>query len=150
MVTGLLLPGCLVPEEKSKKGEEEPEPAVEATADKAADAAAVQEKQRDLEEMISELEKRAPETAAPPETPVPEQPDVPTVAPAPERSEDIGIFPSIPKNPVLDGTKLRYPDGRVYTGEIRDGKPHGYGTMVYPNGNTMTGNWADGAYFGRR
>jgi hypothetical protein len=39
-----------------------------------------------------------------------------------------------------------YPDGRVYTGEFREGKRTGYGTVTHPNGRKITGLFSDGKY----
>ncbi|MBN9294855.1 MAG: hypothetical protein J0G96_12835 [Flavobacteriia bacterium] len=44
--------------------------------------------------------------------------------------------------------QLTLPDG-VYTGELRDGKPHGYGTMRYNNGDIYTGHWSEGVKNGK-
>jgi hypothetical protein len=35
-----------------------------------------------------------------------------------------------------------------YSGEIRDGKPHGKGNMKYPNGQYFTGQWVRGKRHG--
>lgn len=35
-------------------------------------------------------------------------------------------------------------DDAEYTGELKDGIPHGQGTMNYPNGNVYSGNWYKG------
>ena len=34
--------------------------------------------------------------------------------------------------------------GGVYTGEIKDGLPHGKGTMTYPDGSKHEGIWKNG------
>ena len=39
-------------------------------------------------------------------------------------------------------------EGRVYRGEVLDGRPHGEGTIVWPNGAVHTGTWVDGARHG--
>ena len=37
-----------------------------------------------------------------------------------------------------------YPNGDVYEGDWRDGKPHGRGKMTYPNGDVYEGDWLHG------
>ena len=39
-------------------------------------------------------------------------------------------------------------DGRVYLGEVRDGRPHGEGRMLWPSGAAHVGTWVDGARHG--
>ena len=39
---------------------------------------------------------------------------------------------------------ITYPDGFVYTGEFKDGFPHGKGTMTSPDGSKDEGIWEDG------
>ena len=39
-------------------------------------------------------------------------------------------------------------DGRVYRGEVLDGRPHGEGTMIWPSGTAYFGQWAHGARYG--
>lgn len=46
------------------------------------------------------------------------------------------------------GSTIRYPNGNVYVGELRDGRPHGYGKMRYAGGETYTGEWSAGARHG--
>ncbi|OQY00774.1 MAG: hypothetical protein B6I22_15060 [Desulfobacteraceae bacterium 4572_123] len=41
-----------------------------------------------------------------------------------------------------------YPDGRVYTGEFKQGKRTGFGTMTYPDGKKVSGRFLDGNYLG--
>merc|ERR1711998_520540 len=36
-----------------------------------------------------------------------------------------------------------YSDGRVYVGQVKDGKAHGFGKMTYANGNVYVGDWKD-------
>jgi len=36
----------------------------------------------------------------------------------------------------------------TYTGEYRDGKRHGKGTMIYPDGSKYVGEWKDGLRHG--
>ncbi|MCG8479008.1 MAG: NlpC/P60 family protein, partial [Spirochaetales bacterium] len=43
---------------------------------------------------------------------------------------------------------IRFADG-AYTGELRDGVPHGEGRMVLNNGDEYTGSFADGAFHGQ-
>merc|ERR1711998_493378 len=42
-----------------------------------------------------------------------------------------------------------YSDGRVYVGQVKDGKAHGFGKMTYANGNVYVGDWKDGKYHGK-
>ena len=37
----------------------------------------------------------------------------------------------------------------TYTGELQDGKPHGYGTMVYSSGEVYIGQWKNGTRHGQ-
>jgi len=46
-----------------------------------------------------------------------------------------------------EGTWL-HPDGREYTGEWQDGEMHGEGTMTWPDGKQYVGEWQDGARHG--
>ena len=39
---------------------------------------------------------------------------------------------------------IHWPDGRKYSGEIRDYDPHGSGTMIWSNGGVYEGIWRDG------
>ena len=39
-------------------------------------------------------------------------------------------------------------DGRVYRGEVLDGRPHREGTMIWPSGTAYSGQWAHGARHG--
>jgi hypothetical protein len=48
----------------------------------------------------------------------------------------------------LDG-KCAYPDGKVYEGKWRDGKPWGYGIKNWPDGRKYEGEWADSKPVGR-
>jgi hypothetical protein len=41
-----------------------------------------------------------------------------------------------------------YPDGRVYTGEYKEGKQTGHGIMTYPDGRKITGQFLDSKYVG--
>eukprot|EP01083_Nonionella_stella_P209191 758538_1 len=38
--------------------------------------------------------------------------------------------------------------GRTYSGELLNGKRHGQGKMVFPNGSVYTGNWSNGSHHG--
>jgi len=40
--------------------------------------------------------------------------------------------------------EIDYPDGRKYTGGWRGDAPHGYGKMVYANGDVYEGEWVNG------
>ena len=44
---------------------------------------------------------------------------------------------------------IKYPDGSVYVGEVKDGKRHGRGTFTNPDGRKYEGEWKDGEYHGR-
>ena len=44
---------------------------------------------------------------------------------------------------------IRYPNGNVYTGQLKDGKPHGQGTNRWLNGDRYTGRWRNGLEHGR-
>ena len=39
-------------------------------------------------------------------------------------------------------------DGRVYLGEVRDGRPHGEGRMLWPSGAVHVDTWSDGMRHG--
>jgi hypothetical protein len=39
---------------------------------------------------------------------------------------------------------ITYPDGSEYAGRLKDGKPHGKGTMVYSDGSKYAGEWKVG------
>ena len=45
--------------------------------------------------------------------------------------------------------KQTHPDGRVYEGEYRDGKPQGQGKETSPDGHVYEGEWHDGERHGR-
>ncbi|WP_298615241.1 leucine-rich repeat protein [uncultured Odoribacter sp.] len=40
----------------------------------------------------------------------------------------------------------KYPNGDVYEGEMRKGKPHGEGKMIYVSGDIYEGTWVNGFY----
>lgn len=46
---------------------------------------------------------------------------------------------------LISGT-VKYEDGRVYSGELKNWKPNGKGKMVYPNGQVEEGLWKKGKY----
>ncbi len=39
---------------------------------------------------------------------------------------------------------MTYPNGNTYTGAFKDGLPIGQGTITYPDGTKRTGEWKDG------
>jgi len=41
--------------------------------------------------------------------------------------------------------KLIFKNGDVYEGEIKNGKPHGQGTMTYKDGTIDEGEWYEGS-----
>ena len=43
-----------------------------------------------------------------------------------------------------EGQLLRHDDGSFYEGHFRDNNFHGYGSMMYGNGNSFTGDWESG------
>lgn len=43
---------------------------------------------------------------------------------------------------------IKLEDGSIYDGELRYGKPFGYGKLVYPNKTTYEGNFNKGKYDG--
>ena len=40
--------------------------------------------------------------------------------------------------------KIEYKNGAVYTGNVKEGKPHGTGKMVWSNGESFEGKWENG------
>jgi hypothetical protein len=40
--------------------------------------------------------------------------------------------------------RVQNPDGSVYQGEWKEGKPHGWGVFRAPDGETVEGEWVDG------
>jgi hypothetical protein len=54
---------------------------------------------------------------------------------------------SLPELPNGKGT-MKWPDGRVYTGQFEDGLMEGRGKMTYPNGKIEEGLWKLGWYAG--
>lgn len=51
----------------------------------------------------------------------------------------------------LKDNVVRYPDGRVYVGQIDKHKfgPHGLGKVTFPNGNEYEGEWKDSEMHGQ-
>ena len=45
-------------------------------------------------------------------------------------------------------TRLTYPDGSSYEGEMQDGAPHGIGRRVYSNGSWYAGEFQNGVRHG--
>jgi len=52
------------------------------------------------------------------------------------------------RSAALGRGKITYPDGRVYEGEISDGRPHGYGTGTFVDGRVQEGKWEHGKFLG--
>jgi hypothetical protein len=48
----------------------------------------------------------------------------------------------------VDETELNFPDGSVYRGKLKDGKPDGIGFIRFRNGNEYQGSFKDGALEG--
>ena len=48
----------------------------------------------------------------------------------------------------MEAAEKKYPDGSVYTGKLKDGKPHGKGKLVWPNGLYFEGSFKNGLYDG--
>ena len=45
---------------------------------------------------------------------------------------------------------LKFKDESKYVGEVKNGKPHGKGILIYPeNGGKYEGNWKNGKYHGK-
>lgn len=44
---------------------------------------------------------------------------------------------------------IRYDDGRVYSGNVVNGKRHGWGKMTWPSGITYEGDWKDDRFSGK-
>lgn len=51
-------------------------------------------------------------------------------------------------NEIMNVTNESWMDG-TYTGEWKDGNPHGQGTYYHPNGGSLSGNWVNGEPTGR-
>lgn len=45
--------------------------------------------------------------------------------------------------------KTTLPDGRVYEGEVLDGRPHGKGKLTYADGGSYEGEWLGGEPHGK-
>ena len=41
---------------------------------------------------------------------------------------------------------MRLADGRIYSGEWREGKQHGVGLYIKANGQQKKGEWSDGVF----
>ena len=39
---------------------------------------------------------------------------------------------------------IKYPDGSVYVGEVKDGEENGRGILTFPDGRRYEGEWKDG------
>ena len=50
---------------------------------------------------------------------------------------------------VYEDVELTYPNGMFYGGGLKNGKPHGQGTMVFKNGDMYEGQWKDGKLDGK-
>ena len=48
----------------------------------------------------------------------------------------------------IDTGRLNYDDGSTYEGEIKDGVPHGKGSLVWADGDTYTGEFEAGVRYG--
>ena len=46
------------------------------------------------------------------------------------------------------GETLKLEDGSTYSGEVRNNKPHGYGTLTNSYGSNFTGSFVDGVKSG--
>ena len=46
-------------------------------------------------------------------------------------------------------TQVALPGGRYYEGDLEDGEPYGFGSMVYPNGTHYRGQFVNGYREGR-
>ena len=46
-------------------------------------------------------------------------------------------------------TTLKLPGGGKYVGEVKDGDPHGQGTLTYAEGDKYIGKWKDGKRHGK-
>lgn len=60
------------------------------------------------------------------------------------------IFPPPPLDKdVYEYRELTYPNGIFYEGGLKNGKPHGQGTMIFKNGDMYEGQWKDGKLDGK-
>ena len=51
---------------------------------------------------------------------------------------------------VLMKKTINFPDEIKYVGEVKNGKPHGKGTLIYPDkGGKYVGQWKNGKYHGK-
>jgi hypothetical protein len=53
-----------------------------------------------------------------------------------------------PRRQTADEDTIRYPNGNKYVGGVRQGRPHGHGTMIYATGVKYIGEWKDGKKHG--
>ena len=53
------------------------------------------------------------------------------------------------ENPFIDEKQIFWPNDNKYEGEILNGLPHGYGTLVYNTGITYVGEFQEGKYHGQ-
>ena len=63
-----------------------------------------------------------------------------------------GEFGSVPGQRHGKGFSKVYKDGSLiltYFGELKDDKPNGQGTEIYPNGAKYVGEWSDGFFNGQ-
>ncbi len=84
----------------------------------------------------------APETTRVPETTVPETTIAPETTDAPETTEDL-------RDKIISVENHKLSDGSVYTGDLRNGIPHGKGKIVYKSGDTYEGDFVDGVCHGK-
>jgi hypothetical protein len=52
------------------------------------------------------------------------------------------------KSMLRGGEIIRYPDGAIYDGEVKDGKKHGRGNLTRVNGDIYMGDWKDDMWNG--
>ena len=58
-----------------------------------------------------------------------------------EKPKVIVVEPSIKKNDIV---KIKYNNGDVYIGEVKNNKKHGKGKYIFANGQTYTGEYRNG------
>ncbi|OOG22986.1 hypothetical protein B1C78_13095 [Thioalkalivibrio denitrificans] len=56
-----------------------------------------------------------------------------------------GVYPTQASNP----QRLEYDNGAVYVGDVRNGRPAGYGVMTWPDGGRYEGTYHNGVRWGR-
>lgn len=54
----------------------------------------------------------------------------------------------LPLEEIITKKTVRYPNGRVYSGEFRGNLFHGYGTLTFAGGKTYTGDFENGQMHG--